>query len=262
LKTKVQNPKIACILTSYGSIDPDVYRNHISCLLHWNKQFNISVLHYGGVQQHDALNGMIKEAKEKIDPDYYLFLEHDNGYNKSTLENLLSHDKDIVTGFYCLREWPFAPIPLIKLDKNKKELTRFDFIPHEGIDPLMEVDVGCFGCCLVKKRVIDSLGSKCFRYIYDGENNLLPDVVFFQDARDNGFKVYVDGSERISHFGKSIQITPDNYKILQDMYMLAYPGLTDKKPEMRKILQEVYQEFFDNLNNRIKDLPEDKKIIQ
>lgn len=256
--------KVACIITSYGAIDPDVYRNHISCLLQWDKHVELAVFHIDGVQQHDALNQMVKEAKKEIDPDYYMFLEHDNGYNKDTLKNLIAHDKDVVTGFYCLREWPFAPIPLVKLDKNKKELTRFDFIPHEGVDLLKKVDVGCFGCCLVKKRVLEKLGPKCFKYEYSEEEsyNLLPDVVFFRDAKEKGFDVYVDGSERIVHFGRAIQVTPDNYTVLQDMHMMAYPELVKDRPEMKKIMEEVYHDFFEELKRKIAELPEDKKVAQ
>lgn len=218
-------PVIGVLITSYGAIDPATYHNHISCLLNFSKKHQIIVYHINGVQQAVALNMMTDKALED-GCDYLFYLEHDNTLGMSTLDYLLDDNKDIVTGWYTLRRYPFLPIPLIK--KEDGLLYRMSYKYKDGAtDYLLEAEVGCFGCCLIKSDVIKKLGKDLFtRKINDLSNNYYtPDIILFEEARKAGYKVFVDGRVKSGHVGDSMIVTPDNYELVANFYAQAYPEI-------------------------------------
>jgi hypothetical protein len=244
---------IALMITSYGPIDSQAYRNHVGTFTKWGQDFNLAIFHIGDVQQHEALNQMLVEAKKKVDPDYYFFAEHDNLYEADTLNRLVEDDKDIVTGYYCFRHWPFYPIPLEKLDVEKDTLTRFEYVPGGNEHALLKCVVGCFGCCLVKKEVFGHLPEKPFKYQFVDKfgTTLLPDVLFFDDCINKGFEVFVDGEVTAAHLGERVKVTPQNWRLLHDMYSLIYPEKVDLTEEAKKIVQDSYMEWITTVRERL-----------
>jgi len=76
-------------------------------------------------------------------------------------------------------------------------LLKFEEIPE---NELIEVITSGLGCVLIKRKVLENVE---FRY----EKNKEPwdDVWFCEDARQKGFKVYVDTSVRCKHFIKGMK---------------------------------------------------------
>jgi hypothetical protein len=218
--------KIGVVITSYGAIDPHIYRNHLSALLHWNKQFDIDVFHLPDMQQYSALNSCTDNAIAN-GCDFILYVEHDNTYYKELLSDLLKSDKDIITGYYTFRNWPFVPIPIVQAEDGK--MYRVEYIPN-GMDSLMRVSIGCFGCCLVKTSVLKKLEYPYFRCEYNEKKQatILPDVCFFNDARKAGFDIWCDGMVRNGHMAHPLKITADNYRIYQKLLLLGFPDMVSE----------------------------------
>jgi len=217
--------KIGIVIATYGAIESAIYRNHLSVLLNWKDKLNIEVYHVPDTQQEAALN--ILSSAAIIDGcDYVFYMEHDNIYSKDTLPKLLKHDLDVVTGYYTFRNWPFDPIPL-KIDKETGLFYRLEFIAGGKEKNVMEMSVGCFGCCLVKASVIKKLfeeGCK-FRREYDKKtaSTLTADCVFFGDLVKQGFLCHVDGNVRIGHLGNRVVVTPDNYRFYREFIRMIAP---------------------------------------
>ena len=218
--------KVGIVITTYGPIESIVYRNHLSVLLDWKKYYNLEVYHVPDTQQEAALNGL-SSAVIADGCDYVFYMEHDNIYSKDTLPMLLKHELDVVTGYYTYRNWPFAPIPL-KRDKETGLFYRLEFIKGgKEKKNVIEMSVGCFGCCLVKISVIKKLfneGCK-FRREYDKKtcSTLTADCVFFSDLIKHGFKCHVDGNVRIGHLGNRVVVTPDNYMFYREFIKMVAP---------------------------------------
>lgn len=217
--------KVGIVITTYGAVESAVYRNHISVLLDWKKKLNLEVYHVPDTQQEAALNALTNAAI--LDGcDYVFYMEHDNIYSKDTLPNLLKHDLDVVTGYYTFRNWPFDPIPL-KKDLETGLLYRLEFIKGGEEENLMEMSVGCFGCCLVKVAALKKLfnAGLIFRREYDKKSTstLTSDCIFFADLEKQGYKCIVDGQVRVGHLGVRIVITPNNYQIYREFIRMVAP---------------------------------------
>jgi hypothetical protein len=215
-------PVIGVVITSYGSVDPLVYHNHLSNLMCYSKKHQLMVYHINGVQQPVALNMMTKRALDD-GCDYIFYLEHDNLIVDNTLDLLLSDAKDIVSGWYTLRRYPFLPIPLVK--NAAGTLDRMTFVYKEGCEYLLEAEVGCFGSCLVKTSLLKQLPEDLFSHGYDEKTKTFftPDIILFEAAKKLGYKVYVDGRVQIGHVGDSIIVTPENYNDVFQFFCHVYP---------------------------------------
>ncbi len=219
--------KVGIVIATYGAVDSAVYRNHLSVLLSWKTKMDLEVYHVPDTQQEAALNAL--SAAAIVDGcDFVFYMEHDNVYSKSTLPDLLKHDLDVVTGYYTFRNWPYDPIPL-KMDVETGLLYRLEFVKGGNEKNVIEMSVGCFGCCLVKVSVLKALFNKelQFRREYDKKTTgtLTPDCVFFADLIKQGYKCMVDGNVRIGHLGDRISITPDNYRLYRECIRMVAPQL-------------------------------------
>ncbi len=232
--------KIGAIITTLSTVDAEVYRNHLSCLLAWSKDYDLQAYHIHDTPQHKALNIMVDLAIED-ECTHLFFMEHDNIYNKDTLSNLIAHDADYVTGYYPYRNWPYAPIPVV-LDGD--EAFRFEYIPHkDSTNSLIEVELGCLGCSLLKVSALKKLKKPYFNLRLNKEETdfILADVVFFKDLREAGLKVLVDGNTRVGHLSHKVSLTPDNYRIFQKMIQVGFPEYIT--PDERLSAEEQIKEL-------------------
>lgn len=128
--------------------------------------------------------------------DFFLNLDQDIMPPPNIIERLLSHGKKVVTAIY------FNPIRLpvsneVKLrpvvgflEGNNVRFLR----PEEMNKGLLEVDACGSGCILMHRDVLSKLE---FRYNEGSEG--FDDVMFVHDAKNLGYKVYVDTSLVVKH---------------------------------------------------------------
>ena len=94
--------RVGVLITSSGSLEPEIYRNHIACINYWATLYDLRVYHVYDTQQQDALNILVANALED-ECENLFFMEHDNIYCKDTLPNLLADKVPFVSGYYPYR---------------------------------------------------------------------------------------------------------------------------------------------------------------
>jgi len=239
--------KIGVLITTFGPLDPVAYHNHLSVLLSWKKLFDLEAYHLSDNQQEASLNAMVNIALQD-GCTHLFFIEHDNILSKKDLPKLLKHNLDIVSGYYTFRNWPFAPIP-VKRDTETGLYYRLEYVAEyeEGKDNLIEVDVACFGCCLIKAEVMKKLfdAGKIFRreQSIKGNTTMTVDCVLFDDLRKAGYKLFVDGNVRVGHLAQRFVVTPDNYRLYREMVKLVFPEIVPKEEQFSEEKRKQICEF-------------------
>jgi len=127
--------------------------------------------------------------------DYFLSLEQDIVPPKDAIERLLKHNKEITSALYFyLGDDKKTLLPMVWVhyeDEYAKRLM-IDEIPA---DEIIEVVTSGLGCILIKRDVLEKIE---FRHVKNEEP--WDDLWFCEDAREKGFKVYVDTSIRCKHY--------------------------------------------------------------
>ena len=128
--------------------------------------------------------------------DYLFAVDADMAFPPDTLQKLLSHDEDFVTGVYRMRR----PDQVIELYD-----TKYQQIDRQMLDVYTTIELGgCgFGCALVKTKVLKDVGYPQFEYhqAYHHGDTFSEDNDFCQKARNLGYKIWVDTTVRCSHKG-------------------------------------------------------------
>lgn len=148
-------------------------------------------------------NTIINQALEH-DCSHIFFLDDDVAFKPDTLMKLLSHDVDMVTGLYLMRNFPHQPI----LFDYSDEQGRCRFVNLESQLGLVEVNNAGLGCCLIKTEVFKKLDKPWIRLGQLEMDGWCDDIDFFQRARAAGFKLFCDFNIPVGHFA-SVTIWPN-----------------------------------------------------
>jgi GT2 family glycosyltransferase len=145
----------------------------------------------------DQVRNLICHWAERY--DYLFSVDSDISFTNDTLEKLLAHDKDVVSGLYIQRIPNTHTLEIYRQGRN---------VPYSDIKDrgLVEID-GCgFGCVLVKSEVIRKIGYPQFVYksAIDHKNTVSEDVYFCLKAKEHGFKIWADTSILCRHHGATI----------------------------------------------------------
>lgn len=140
------------------------------------------------------------------DEDYLLFLDADMVHPANLLERLLSARKDVITARYHLKKAPFAAIAYVK-HRSQTGPHRYASI-HFG-QGVFEIERGGAGALLIHRSVLqaiyDQKGHNWFRYQRGPEPphdyTVSEDFAFYQQAREAGFKCFVDWDCVCPHIG-------------------------------------------------------------
>mgnify|MGYP003704341567 CR=1 FL=1 len=133
--------------------------------------------------------------------DYLFSVDYDIVLPKDALFKLIKADKDIVSGVYIQRKHE-AKVPELYRKNSQGGNTNLSIndVQHNNT---IEID-GCgFGCALIKKNVLETIGYPQFVYhdTLDFQYTLSEDVDFCNKARDKGFKLFADCSIKCDHIG-------------------------------------------------------------
>jgi len=172
--------------------------------------------HVGDSLVSRARNNVISHFL-KTDADYLFTVDDDIGIPHDSIIKLIEADKDIIGGFYRLKQDP-------KPDENG-EFKLVDHIAFRGKEPFnlnsntpVEVKYISNGCVMHKRSFIESMVSLYPElyykenqtgedrwalyqpYVYNNEY-LSEDWAFCQRAMDKGFKMYMHTGVLCSHWG-------------------------------------------------------------
>jgi hypothetical protein len=133
--------------------------------------------------------------------DYLFSVDSDIAFAPNTLEKLLAHDKDIVSGLYIQRI-PGTHVIEVMRKNNLGGVTHVNFadIKDKGLVP---IDSCGFGCALVKAEVFKAIPYPHFLYhsAINHANTISEDVHFCAQVRDKGFTLWADTSILCDHIG-------------------------------------------------------------
>jgi glycosyltransferase involved in cell wall biosynthesis len=146
--------------------------------------------------QIDQIRNLIAEWAQRY--DYLFSVDSDIAFTPDTLEKLLNHDKEIVSGLYIQRIPGQHTLELYRGGKN---------VPYNDIRDkgLVEVDSCGFGCVLIDSQVIRDMGYPHFVYksAINHNDTVSEDTYFCLKAKEKGYKVYADTSILCEHIGQT-----------------------------------------------------------
>lgn len=160
--------------------------------------YNVTFQHFYGYRVDQVRNLIADWVVRGF--DYLFSVDHDITFAPDTLQKLLSHDKDLVSGVYRQR---LEPQQLEIYEPFGTRMSAEDLYSRNW--NLVGIG-GCgFGCVLVKKEVFATVGYPQFEYhpALDHSNTISEDTDFCKKAITKGFKLWCDPSVVCGHIGST-----------------------------------------------------------
>jgi hypothetical protein len=146
-------------------------------------------------------NLIIKQALE-YDCTHIFFVDDDVILPRDILVKLLTHDKDIVTGLYLMRNFPHQPIVFDEARPDGK--CKHYFMPDESEPGLVPI-VNCgLGAVLIKIEVFKKMPHPWITLGEAEADHWCDDITFFNRARALGFELFCDTSIHVGHIGSMV----------------------------------------------------------
>lgn len=157
------------------------------------------------IGSHLALNRrQLSEYFLKGAFDHLLWLDSDMRVPPDACNRLLSHDVDIAACNYRKRRFP-DPIFVARNFPGEFNGQSSEVKVTENSPETEFIDATGFGCCLMRRSVLEKIEPPHFVFVYDPEKKreVGEDLYFFEKCRRHGIKVLCDNalSKRISHIG-------------------------------------------------------------
>jgi hypothetical protein len=132
---------------------------------------------------------------------HVLFIDDDMTYDADSLDKLLSHNLDIVTGLYLRRDYPHQPLIFDYSDPEGSALYSY----LEGDEPrLKPIQNAGLGFCLIKTDVFRKMEKPWVRLGELNSEQWCDDIGFFNRARAAGFEMFCDTECCLGHMGTMI----------------------------------------------------------
>lgn len=206
------------ILTPAAKIEPFWVRSVVNMMaLSWSKGLKI----YGmglvvGQVVHWARDELVRQALQEMSPEglpytHFLFLDADHVFPPHMAYQLASNfanpEVDMCGAVYFARSGNPLPVVYIK-DPGRPNDSKYMHYPIVGIPQgLCQVDAVGFGAIIIKREVIEALPEPRFRFAGCGE-----DIYFCVNAKEKGFRVFVDGTMRIGHIKDPEVVTAETFE--------------------------------------------------
>jgi hypothetical protein len=195
---------IAVCIHVFDSVDFNVYFNHLYCMAHWGKMYDLVFVGKSGLQAAKARNSIIERALKR-ECTHALFLDGDHFVPVKTLEFLLeSGNEAIVSGVVCKRGEGFQQVCWETHVRNGKKQFYQVTLPLDG--RVYEVSVCAFGCTLINLEKLQKLKKPYFRDTCEPDAdgtplNVRSDINICNMFTDIGEKVWVDTRILVGHLG-------------------------------------------------------------
>lgn len=173
------------------------------------------------VQGH-ILVAQRNECVAQMDGDWILFIDDDMAWQPSAIRDLVETQKkfdlDIVGGLCFQRGAQFQPTMYYRNPDGHG----YSFIEKWPEDTAVEVDATGMAFCLIHKRVFERIIGGEFPPLEERKQLPSPpffkwgtygeDLMFCQDAKASGSRIYVDTSVKIGHIGETVITEKDFFE--------------------------------------------------
>jgi len=132
---------------------------------------------------------------------HIFFLDDDLQFGPETLNKLMAHDKDIVSGYYLMRNYPHKPILFSEALEDGRCRNMF---PTNDVEPgLVPMVATGLGCCLIKTEVFKAMEKPWIRLGELETDHWCDDIGFFRRVRSTfpDLKMWCDLSVTCGHMG-------------------------------------------------------------
>ena len=130
-------------------------------------------------------------------PAEWLFLVNDDHvYPEETLIKLLADDKDIITGLYLSRSFPYMPLLFDHIDAEGLIHQRFLYDHEQGVIPIKACGDGAL---LIKRKVLETIPFPWWELGTIESDKCSHDVTFSKKVMTAGFQMYCDLDVQVGH---------------------------------------------------------------
>ena len=151
-----------------------------------------------------ARNSIVQEFL-KAPGKFLMMIDDDHEFNPDLAIRLMEHNVDVVGALAFKRRPGYEPCVYKIKPEDKKN---YPILPKV----FQEVDVVGTGGIMIKREVLEGMQFPYFYTEYD-ENNVhwSVDFRFCQNAKKQGFKIFVDPDAMLSHIGDPEIVTADTF---------------------------------------------------
>lgn len=142
---------------------------------------------------------LLASVSIRMGTKYHFFVDTDMELPPDALVRLMSHKKDICSGFAYKRQTPYTPTTM-KWNKKKLIFEWRDWA-NKG---LRRIDgIGMF-CCLIRTKVFEQFGEK--EVPFDSRHKRQEDLDFCLKVTNKGFSIWCDTDFEIIHLGNQERV--------------------------------------------------------
>ncbi len=162
---------------------------------------------------HWGRNHLAKQANEMVNEytghkfTHVLWLDDDHVFNPDLAVRLASHDVDIVSALYFARTGSPLPVAYVK-DPEKQDERYTHYTLFEPPTTLVEADAVGFGAVLMRREIFDAVPYPWFSF----DEGCGEDIYFCVNAKEAGFRIWLDGEYRLGHIGSHRIVTEADYQ--------------------------------------------------
>ena len=132
---------------------------------------------------------------------HIMFIDDDMAFKSNLLLELLSHDKDIVSGLYFGRNYPHQPMIFDSVDEKGRA---FAYFMNGDDDRLIKIAACGLGVCLIKTHIFEKMEKPWIRLGELDAQEWCDDLGFFFRASKITDEVYCDTQCLVGHIGTMI----------------------------------------------------------
>lgn len=196
-----------------GSVSPEFFREMLLRMEEWSQTFDIVPVIETAIPHDEGRNRIARSAID-YKCDYIFFIDSDTLIQKGQLEQLLSHDKDAITGISYMKALPYY-----SLIRKRIGYRLYNPIEPSGTE-LISIDGAGFGCFLIKTDVFNKIEYPWFQFKYmkheDRWRHIGEDLYFCDQLENAKIEIYCDPTVQCIHIGTHLTIDIANrYKDLR-----------------------------------------------
>jgi len=217
--------RIAIAMHVFERVDFDIYFNHMYCVAHWAKDFELVFVGKSGLNAARARNAIVERCFEQ-GCSHVLFLDGDHLVPVETLPFLLeTGDQAMVSGLINKRGEGFQQVCwLIKQVGGADKFYQIE-LPLDG--QAHEVSVCAFGCTLINLEMLKKLKKPYFRDTCSDMDDGLPinirsDVNLCRAFVDIGEHIWIDTRVLVGHRGVSSIVYPQSAKLFYKLKEIEF----------------------------------------
>lgn len=141
--------------------------------------------------------------------DYLFMVDDDMLAPFDLFYKLVAHDRDIVSALAFTRNPPHQPV-IYEAIEGWDPVARSHYYTQKPVmnyprEALVQCDAVGFGAVLIKTELFKSIQQPWFM----SSSGTGEDILFCHKARENGFKIFCDTTQKLGHLSDSIVVTEE-----------------------------------------------------